>query len=91
MTGPTTPESTLRAHIRGRIESGELPVIRAHNVVAGYGDNSRCNVCHEPVTKTQIEYEITHKTDLLRLHLKCFAAWQLECVRDIENGARPDT
>jgi hypothetical protein len=58
-----------------------LPVTTSNTILAGYGNGSACCLCTQPLTRTQIEYELTDATftrEGVRLHLWCHAAWQME-------------
>ena len=58
-----------------------LPNALPKTLLAGYGDGSACRLCGQPITKTEIEYELTDSTftrDGTRLHLWCHTAWQME-------------
>jgi len=76
--------SKLRAHICSLIDEGRLPVLLPEKISAGYGSGSKCHGCNQPVTATQIEYDIEeckNATVQLSLHLGCYLLWQIECVK----------
>jgi hypothetical protein len=57
----------------------------ARPYTGGPGVGARCAVCAEPVTKTQLEFEIQFATDgaepgldKFHTHIRCFAAWEFE-------------
>ncbi len=67
-----------------------LPITASRTLFAGYGNGSPCRLCSQPITRTDIEYELTDDTftrDGIRLHLWCHAAWQME-LADIPNTVR---
>ena len=66
--------------------------IVSKTILAGYGDGSACCLCGQPITPTQVEYELTDDTstgDGTRLHMWCHAAWQMELARAMA-GASPN-
>ncbi len=77
----------LRRRVRERIEFGQLPVMMAKQVAAGYGSGRVCAACDEPITSTQVEYEVDDCRDgyrLLRFHPGCHSLWQLECAGGVD-------
>lgn len=77
-------DAALRLRIRQLVESGRLPCLVPKQIAAGYGSTSHvCMACDDPITHTQVEYEIQNDTDGRRLtfHFGCFVVWQLECAR----------
>ena len=91
-----TPDSRFQefSHLRklaaDLILNHRLPTIVSPTVFAGYGGGSKCRLCTQPITSTQIEYELGDSTgardDGVRLHLWCHAAWQME-LQDIGGRA----
>lgn len=82
------------AQISRRIDEGRLPVVLADRVSAGYGSGSKCNGCDQPITHTQIEYDVQDSgtcTARLNLHLRCYVLWQTECVRRMEKRNHRDS
>jgi hypothetical protein len=68
------------------IDAGRLPLLLPDKISAGYGSGSKCNGCDQPVTRTQVEYDIEDPgsgTAHLILHLGCYVLWQIECVKRI--------
>lgn len=82
--GPQKPDSELlREQVRTRIASGALPQVAPARLFGGYGTNQTCDVCGQPISPTQIVYEVEltqggSKGRTLHFHLACHAAWQLE-------------
>jgi hypothetical protein len=76
-------DTALRLRVRERIEDGRLPVMLPKAISAGYGAGNLCLACDQPITLTQIEYEVDHDVNgspiRLRLHLGCHVIWQIEC------------
>ncbi len=65
-----------------------LPTTIFKTLFAGYGDGSACRLCGQPITETDIEYELTDHTFTrhgIRLHLWCHHAWQMELATIIGN------
>jgi hypothetical protein len=87
--GSSLPDHELRLRAGERIEDGRLPLLVSTKVAAGYGTVNQCAVCDEPVTHEHTEYEVKDPRDgkLLMVHLRCYRAWQLECISRLP--ARP--
>lgn len=75
--------TALRVLVRQLVESGRLPVMLPTQIAAGYGSGRLCCACDDPITSTQVEYEVDDYRDGGRLcfHRGCHLAWQLECAR----------
>ena len=76
----------LRDRIRRWIDEGRLPVLLPDKICAGYGSGSNCPACEQPITSSQIEYDVEYPsngTPLLSLHLGCYVLWQIECVNRV--------
>jgi hypothetical protein len=87
MPGPLIPETKLRALVRERIECGALPILLVRDVDAGYGNDESCSACGESILEKQIEYEVRETVvGRLALHMMCYALWQLECAKRIQNA-----
>jgi hypothetical protein len=72
---------SLRAHIRRRLESGQLPVLQPVTISAGAVSRCRCDVCGEYITRGQNAYDIPQDGSvLLSVHLECYVLWQIECL-----------
>ena len=78
-------EPILRAKAREAIRTGKLPNRRPDRTWGGPGVGASCTICGEPVTKDQLEFEIQFSRDgnnpgldKFDLHIRCFAAWELE-------------
>ncbi len=76
-------DSALRLLVRERIADGRLPVMVPRHIAGGYGSGRTCVACDQPITSTQIEYEVDDYRDGKRLdfHLGCHVVWQLECTQ----------
>jgi hypothetical protein len=85
-------DTALRLRIRELIEDGHLPVIVPKQIGAGYGSNQLCAACAQPITKTQIEYDVTdyHHRKRLYFHMGCHVVWQLECIEALRRDVRLD-
>lgn len=84
ITGGSAP--ALRETVRALLASGMLPPAGGR-VVAGHGTGRRCVICHEPVTREEVEYELdgtSHVT--LVCHLRCFKVWRDESLRAKEES-----
>jgi hypothetical protein len=84
-------DPVLRAAIRQRIDAGRLPVMIPKRISAGYGTESLCDACEQPITRKQVEYDIDDVPygAPLSLHLGCHVLWQIECVERMR-AAMPD-
>lgn len=90
--GPASSYADLRARAREQLDSGRLPARVAESVAAGYGSSAKiCSLCGEPITATQVEYEVLgYVAEPLSLHVTCYAAWRDECLqRAVQSGASP--
>lgn len=72
----------LRLRVRQLIDNGRLPVVTPKRILAGYGAGDACAVCDQPITDTQVEYDVEDAVQDGRLifHMRCHAIWQLECA-----------
>lgn len=72
----------LLASIRARLGSGDLPGVGA-KMFAGNGSvSSFCVVCHAPIKRTQVQYEIAlHGKRRVTCHLHCYYFWRSESDR----------
>jgi hypothetical protein len=82
-------ESTLRAKAREVVRTGRLPNRRPDRMWGGPGVDAPCTICGEPVTKTQLEFEIQFAFDgaepgleKFHAHVRCFSAWVFERSAD---------
>ena len=75
-------DTALRLRVRERIENGRLPMMVPTLIEAGYGSGEVCVACDQPITSTQVEYELADCRDgrLLCFHLGCHVVWQIECA-----------
>jgi hypothetical protein len=82
-------DPVLRACVRQRIDAGRLPVTVPKKINAGYGTGSRCDACDQPITRSQVEYDIDEVPSgaPLHLHLGCHVLWQIECVERLRAAA----
>jgi len=83
----------LRLRVRQLIQNNRLPVVTPKRILAGYGTGEVCAVCGQPITNTQVEYDIEDASHDGRLifHMRCHAIWQLECALRTEysSGSQP--
>ncbi len=78
-------EAVLREFARLAIRRGALPRREADRTLSRPGVGALCAVCERPVTADRVEWEIQFAhddanpgLDKYRLHLRCFAVWELE-------------
>ena len=80
-------ECSVREKARDAIRSGKLPTHRPRLTLARPGGGTACDVCGEPIKQNQVEYKTEFRLHgglaNYHLHLRCFAAWEMEC-RNIE-------
>ena len=89
-------EVTLRALARAALREGKLPNDRPLHMWGGSGEGLRCTLCERPVESAQTEFELQFGRDDLgagnpRLHMWCFAAWELERARSRAESATSET
>lgn len=77
-------EIRLRQQAQEAIQSKRLPAHAPERTWGGPGVGAECSVCEKPVTKEQLEFEIQFEQpgggglDKFRVHIRCFAAGELE-------------
>jgi hypothetical protein len=84
---PIPDESLLREKARAAIRTRKLPARRPDRTWGGAGIGGPCSVCELSVTRDELEFEIQFAhdgavagLDKVRLHVRCFAVWELERV-----------
>ena len=87
-------ESVLRAQVRQLLHMNRLPRRPPDRTWGGPGVGVPCAVCEQPVSKSDFEMEIQfaydgadRRLDKFHLHLRWFAAWELERTTDGQTGA----
>jgi hypothetical protein len=82
-------EDTLREKARVALRNGKLPNRRPDRTWGGPGVGAMCAVCGLPVRSSEMEFEIEFAhdgdspgLDKYHVHLRCFAAWELERQSD---------
>jgi hypothetical protein len=85
-------EKTLREQARAAIRDGKLPTRRADRTWGSQGVGAPCAVCRLPIAKNEkeLEIELAHDggrpgIDKFHLHVRCFAAWELERGRPLRS------
>jgi hypothetical protein len=89
MGAATMPDEPIpREKAREAIRSGKLPSRRPDRTWGGPGVGVVCAICGLTVTKDQMVIEMQFAyggpspgLDKFDLHVRCFAAWELERVR----------
>ena len=78
-------EQRIRALARTILEAGLIPRRDPDGTWGGKGVDVSCAICEERITPDQVEYELMFKhdgttpdVDLFHLHIRCFAAWEME-------------
>ena len=84
-------ECSVRKKARDAIRSGKLPTHLHGRTLAGPGGGRACAVCGEPIKQNQVEYEIEFRLHggltSYHFHLRCFAAWEMECRHEVVRRA----
>jgi hypothetical protein len=82
-------EQAVRAKVREVLQAGKLPTRKPDRTWGGSGVGDPCAVCDLPVERDQLEFEIEFARDgddlgldKYHVHVRCFAAWELERRRD---------
>ena len=69
----------IRARVRQLIETGTLPC-ETGKTWAGRGVGDTCVACTEPISATEIEFEVDLASgETVRLHSRCHEIWTQEC------------
>ena len=70
----------LRALVRARLATGALFPLHGTRAWASYGEDNPCLVCREPITRAQVEYEVSSAVadTTVRTHLRCYMLWKQE-------------
>jgi hypothetical protein len=84
--GSTTPDDKfVREKARAAVRDGTIPNRPPHNSWARPGGDAICSVCGLPITIAQMEFELHFArdgdksgVDEFHIHIRCFAAWELE-------------
>ena len=77
-------EREVRALARNALRTARLPRGDPDRTWSGNGVGMPCAVCGEVITGDQVEYEVQFRhgaaprMDRFHLHLRCFAAWEME-------------
>lgn len=81
-------EAPLREQVRLQLGDGTLPNEAPRRVYGGRGIGAYCRVCGQAVGshENEMELQFIRDTDsltinILHLHARCFAAWELERSR----------
>lgn len=79
-SGETDGESPVRGIVRTLLASGALWPICGRVQWAGYGTGQACCVCGQPVSGSQVEYEVEDGSSsrLTGCHFACFVVWYEE-------------
>jgi hypothetical protein len=78
-------EKHRRAMARIAVQSGKVPQWDPDRTSAGPGIGLLCTICGARIRPGEVEYELqfrydgsTPGLDRFHLHLRCFAAWEME-------------
>ncbi len=88
-------EGALREKARSALQAGKIPDRRPDRTWGGPGVGAACAICDLPVERDQMEFEIEFARnggnpglDKFHVHIRCFAAWELERRRDPVRSGR---
>jgi hypothetical protein len=71
--------SDVTAAIRAKMVAGALPAEPPTKMWVGKGTGRPCNVCDQPITHHELEYEADLPGDrMLRFHQICLTVWHEE-------------
>lgn len=88
-------EAALRAEARDVVQKGKIPAVAPTRTWGGPGVGAPCSVCALPVTKDEKEFEIEFEQDggggldKFHVHIRCFAAWEFERKRALQESRPP--
>jgi len=78
-SGETDASSSVRRLVRILLAGGALWPIRGRVTWAGYGSGHSCCVCGQPVTGSEVEYEVEDgSVKQPGCHFGCFVVWHEE-------------
>ena len=71
----------LAVVVRQKLFFGTLPRDEPTKMWVGKGSGSLCDVCDQPITSTEIEYEPDFSDRrVFRFHLNCIEVWHQQCL-----------
>ena len=82
--------------IRQKLDEGLLPRQLSRTPSRGYGADRPCSACGLTILPTQVQYELEshggarNRGSTYRLHLGCYAGWEVECRQQGWRGWRRD-
>jgi hypothetical protein len=78
-------DTALRLRIRELLEKGLLPAMVPKEIHGGYGAGNACVACDQPITSTQVEYEVLEPQtgSCLHFHLGCHVVWQISALKHV--------
>ena len=85
-------EPLLREKAREAIRAEKLPSRRPDRMWGGPGIGELCVICGETIKRDQLELEIQFaraagsNVDTFHVHIRCFAAWELERPKGGDSG-----
>jgi hypothetical protein len=82
----------IKAAIRAKLASGELPSAKPEKLWAGKGTDQQCAGCGAMIAATDVEYEADLPGGPLRFHQRCLIIWDQERVlqQPTRNTGGPD-
>lgn len=80
MSEPGRDVEELRCEVRAWLTERSFPP-PSGKVYAGPGIGNPCSVCHLPIVRTEVEYEVRADGVVLFSHILCYEIWRDEAVR----------
>ena len=87
-------ESVLCDRVRQLLQMNRIPRCPPDRTWGGPGVGVLCAVCERPVTNSDFEMEIQfaydgadRRLEKFHLHVRCFAAWELERTENVPDRA----
>lgn len=72
-------DAKLSARVRELLAHDEVPREPPTNIWGGTGVGEICSLCAEPITPSELEFELVFASrQTLRLHRICHAVWEQE-------------
>ncbi|MHB8813399.1 MAG: hypothetical protein ACYDAE_09030 [Steroidobacteraceae bacterium] len=87
-------EKELRARAREAMKTAQLPERRPERMWGGPGGGALCAVCGKTVGSEDMEFELQFSSvenpgaSNYHVHVRCFAAWELERRNEESSGHR---
>jgi len=90
-------QKELRALIRERVRTGQLPPVLDGRTFGGRGSNTACDCCGQTIKRDDIEYEVQFAASVTQMgrsfiaHMQCHWIWWEESGPQSGPEESPDT